>query len=1111
MAVGFLGMVGAALLGWVPAHPAAAAFPRSASTLSDPLPSNALPTPASQPLHVAYAQLPLGFEANQGQSDAKVKFLARGSGYSLFLTSDEAVLALQTTKIASVVRMRLAGADRTAPLHGTGELPGKSNYFIGNNPAQWHRDVLQFARVRYQHIYPGIDLLYYGNQGRLEYDFEVAPGADPKQIALNFAGPQKLALDGQGNLVLATASGQVRFEAPRLYQKFGEEQRPVEGRFALRADGAVGFALGAYDRTRTLIIDPVLNYSTYLGGTGAESCSAITGAPFTPGCPAIAVDSALNMYVAGATTSTVNFPTPGTPATTNTVKGPADVFITKINNPGTTLAYTSYLGGSGTDTPAGIGVDSGFAVVVAGTTNSTDFPAVSGYQTAPESSGNNHVFVTKLDIAGNVVYSTYLSGTGNDVASGVALDVNGKAYVTGTTTSTDTPSASDVFPATVGAVQTKSLATNQFFLTMVNPAASGTASVPYSTYFGGGNPTNGVAVGGGIAVDQNTTPDVYITGGTNFLDTQASPQSAGGNDFPILNAAQACLDVPTATTSNVSLNCPTPPPTATDAFIAKFTPSATPGSQLLYSTYVGGTGNDVGYAIAVDSGGIAYITGSTNSTDFPVAIGTVPFQPCPDDSVLNPTSCPVSSGDTDAFVAKVTNFTSPVAGASPVSVSLIYISYLGGSGNDAGTGISVDTVGGARVTGWTDSTDFPVQTPVQATSGGGRDAFVANINTVASSVCVPAPTATPPVVCPSYSSYLGGNGTDMGTSIAVDTQGSTYVAGETTSTNFPLLGPLQGALSGTNDAFVTKFSPALNLAMTATATPSPVGVGSGVTYKYTIVNNGDTANGVTFTDNLPPATTATFTSATVSSGSCGTVNGTTVQCNVGSVTTTPSGSAGPTVSVVLTPLAPNPPSTTQLPNLGNSATVSVPGQSFQASASASAAINDFNLSASPAAQTVAAGAVASYQVKVTPTGAIPNTVSLGVTSSLPTGATAIFTAPSFPNLNNGPQFSTLNISTTARVTTTTQLRRDGPHYALLLPISGFALLGVAGGKTSRRRRWLLGILAGVFLVLLGLTASCGSTPTTTVTTGTPAGQYTVIITSTSGSASRAYSVVMTVQ
>ena len=471
-----------------------------------------------------------------------------------------------------------------------------------------------------------------------------------------------------------------------------------------------------------------------------------------------------------------------------------------------------------------------------------------------------------------------------------------------------------------------------------------------------------------------------------------------------------------------------------------------------------------------------------------MGIGTVAFQPCLNDPDLVPTSCPAPSGATDAFVAKVSNFTPPVAGASPVSVSLIYFSYLGGTGNDAGTAITVDTVGGARVAGWTDSSDFPTQNPVQAASGGGRDAFVANLNTVSTSVCTPDPTAVPPVVCASYSSFLGGSGTDMATGIALDTQGSAYVAGETTSTNFPLKSPFQATFGGVSDAFVSKLSPALALTMTATASPSPVGVGNAVTYKYTIVNNGDAANGVTFTDNLPSASTATFTSATASPGTCGTVNGNTVQCNIGSVTTTPSGSTGPTISVLLTPVAPTTPSTTPLPSLGNSATVSVPGLAFQASASATAVVNDFtfNPPPSPASETVVNGQLASYTVQVTPTGAIPNTVALAVTSTLPTGATASFTNASLANLNNGPQSSTLNIQTTQRITTTTELRHGGgPFYALLLPVTGLAFLGLAGGKTSHRRRWLMGILAGAFLVVLGLSASCGTSPPTITTTALP--------------------------
>ena len=256
-----------------------------------------------------FGQLPLSFEPNQGQTDPQVKFLARGAGYGVFLTSDQAVLTLRRPdKNSSVVRMQLAGANPVAAATGSSPLPGKSNYFIGNDPAKWHRGVPQFARVRYQGVYPGVDLVYYGNQGRLEYDFEVAPGADPSQIALRFQGQESANLDAGGNLILASGGDEVQLKAPRIYQEFGAEQRPVAGRFVLRQDGKVGFELAAYDRSRTLVIDPVLTYSTYFGGSGDEACSTILGVASPPsGCPAIAIDPSSNIYIAGSTTST-DFP-----------------------------------------------------------------------------------------------------------------------------------------------------------------------------------------------------------------------------------------------------------------------------------------------------------------------------------------------------------------------------------------------------------------------------------------------------------------------------------------------------------------------------------------------------------------------------------------------------------------------------------------------------------------------------------------------------------------------------------------------------------------------------------------------------------------------------------
>ena len=1095
-------------------HPAAKDQSSSvyASPAISPFPSlGRAPQIAARQMARAYGQIPLIFEANQGQSDAQVKFLAHGNGYGLFLTAEEAVLVLQHPAAraglpahpASVVRLKLAKANPSPEVSAVDELPGKSNYLVGRDPRKWHRNVPQFSRVRYRSVYPGIDLVYYGRPGQLEYDFEIAPGADPSQVSWrvessdekDFDQPR---LDPNGDLILSTAGGRVRFARPHVYQKNGDREQTVAGRFALRDHGDVGFELGAYDRSRALIIDPIVNYSTYLGGSGAESCSAITGAAFTPGCPSIAVDSASDTYIAGATTSTVAFPIPTGAATPAPVNGPADVFITKFDNTGSVVLFTTFLGGSGTDTAAGIAVDTGFDVIVAGTTNSPDFPTVGAFQSAPKTSGN-HVFVTRLDPTGAApVYSTYLSGSGTDTASGVAVDLQGKIYVTGTTTSAD-------FPTTIGSFQPASLATNQFFMAKVDPSSAQTLSLPYSTYFGGGNPANGVVMGGGVAVD--TSENVYITGGTNFLHVGAT------NDFPILNATQTCLDLPEAVVPTTAVTCTNA--TGLDAFVAKIDPTAASGAQLEYSTYIGGTGDDIAYGISVDSGGNAYITGSTTSIDFPLATTTVPFQAG-------------NSGLRDAFVAKFSTFT-PTATTTTTTttaeaVGLLYSSYLGGGGDDVGTAIAADTVGGARITGWTNSTAtaplFPVQSPVQATPGGGVDAFVADLDTTAAAACLPVPTGPTPVYCPTYTSFLGGPGTDMGTGIAVDFQGATYVTGETTSAGgFPPPPPqMQGALNGPSDAFVAKVGPNVQLAMTAIVSPSPVGVGNEVTFTYTVNNIRDAVSGVTFTDNFSATSpNASFVSATTTAGSCGTqVSGGSVQCNLGTLNTTANGTTGATVTVILTP---TPATTTTTvppalpPPLGNSGTVTVPGTTFQASAGASATVNDFSISVAPATQTVAAGGFAAFTVALTPTGAIPGTINLKVGSTLPTGVTTTFTTNPFPNLSNGPVSTVLNVNTTQRVTTTVKLfRPGGPLYAGWLPLSGLALLGVGvGGKLSRQRRWLLGLALGGFLTLMLSQAGCGNSTTTTTTTGTPAGTYTLTVSASSGTATRTTTVQLIVQ
>src|SRR5437868_2251203 len=308
--------------------------------------------PEAKNTRLDLGQLPLSFEQNRGQTAQQVRFLARGAGYALFLTERQAVLTLRSReKTNSVIRMQLAGANPVPSVSGSNQLPGKSSYFIGNDSTKWLRDIPQFARVRYRNVYPGIDLVYYGHQGELEYDFEVAPGADPKDIALNFDGQGAPKLEPNGDLILGAGSGEVRLKAPRVYQTSEDTQEPVAGHFAVRQDGKVGFELGAYDRSRALIIDPVLTYSTYLGGSGDEACPAsarvlIAGISSPPsGCPAVAIDASSNIYIAGSTTS-IDFPVVPSPPLQGLAVAP-DVFVTKLHASGSAIVFSSYTVGGG--------------------------------------------------------------------------------------------------------------------------------------------------------------------------------------------------------------------------------------------------------------------------------------------------------------------------------------------------------------------------------------------------------------------------------------------------------------------------------------------------------------------------------------------------------------------------------------------------------------------------------------------------------------------------------------------------------------------------------------------------------------------------------------------
>src|SRR6267378_1289589 len=514
------------------------------------------PDPAMQAkVTESYGKLPLSFAANQGQTDGRVKFLSRTGAYTLFLTGDEAVLAFSGKRAkdpapkgasgfggttvslkrypdtnphpdtnpnldtnsnpatpqsmtGAVLRMKLRNANHAARITGVDELAGTSNYFIGNDRAKWRTSVPTYAKVRYEGIYSGIDLVYYGNQRQLEYDFIVAPGADPRRIAFDVRGAKRIRRDAQGDLVLTMKTGEdeIRWHKPVVYQEKGGARQLVAAHYAVTDKNRVGFELAKYDVSRPLYIDPLI-YSTYLGGTAFDQAKAI------------ALDSESNAYITGYTQS-IYFPT--TPDAIQTVCGGGkmlcstygDAFVAKINSTGSALVYSTYLGGSRADSGQSIAVDSAGNAYVAGLTDSTDFPTMNPLQ--PANGGGFDAFVAKINPTGALIYSTYLGGSAQDQGSGIAVDSAGNAYVTG-------QAESNNFPITQGAFETVCNGGSHCdpegdaFVSKINPSGS---ALVYSTYLGGG----GVDFAFGIALD--SADNAYITGET------------GSSDFPTKNPLQ---------------------------------------------------------------------------------------------------------------------------------------------------------------------------------------------------------------------------------------------------------------------------------------------------------------------------------------------------------------------------------------------------------------------------------------------------------------------------------------------------------------------------------------------------------------------------------------------
>ena len=544
-----------------PAHPGTT---QRAATVVPPAPEV---TPMQQrQILAAYGKLPLRFEVNAGQTDPQVQFLVRGSGSTLFLTATEAVLAVRGPEGTSPVRMQLVGANPTPHVRGEDALPGTSNYFLGNDPQQWRTVVPSYAKVVYDEVYPGVDLVYYGTQGRVEHDFIVGPGTSPSVIAFDVHGADQVTIDAHGDLVMATGTGagDVRLQKPVLYQEVEGQRRDIPGGYVLTAEQRVGFQVGAYDATWPLVIDPVLVYATYLGGSGVDYGTAV------------AVDAAGQAYVTGFTGS-LDFPVAGNPLQGTYRGGYYDAFVVKLNAAGTALVYATYLGGSGVDSGDGIAVDAAGQAYVTGSTNSLDFPVAGNPLQGTYRGSYYDAFVAKLNADGSaLVYATYLGGSWDDRGWGLAVDAAGQAYVTGYAGSLD-------FPVAGRPVQAHPRGGGDAFVAKLNAAGS---ALVYATYLGGSR----FDFGTGLVVD--AIGQVYVTG------------RAESPDFPMAGS-------PLQATLNGGY----------DAFVAKLNAD---GSALVYATYLGGSQYEEGQGLAVDATGHAYVTGWTTSPDFPVA-GS-PFQ-----------------------------------------------------------------------------------------------------------------------------------------------------------------------------------------------------------------------------------------------------------------------------------------------------------------------------------------------------------------------------------------------------------------------------------------------------------------------------------------------------
>jgi hypothetical protein len=788
----------------------------SGVSLSTPAPVRAIGN--SKWIASKLGQLPLSFEENRGQFDSRVKFLTRGAEYGLFLSGGQATIvhkgrahitdggdasspiaALGSSDVItkSVTQLTWVGANPNAQPHGDGHQAGESNYLIGKDPSKWRRHVQHYDRVRLTDLYRGIDLVYHSDQQQVEMDYIVAPHVDSKAIQIAISGPSIVTVDASGQLSISSAGDELKLLAPVAYQEKNGRREIVQARYILAASHQVGFELGAYDQSRPLVIDPVLTFAATFG-TGSNQ-TIISD---------VQVDSNGNIYLSGTTCDT-NYPTTSgafqTSGGSNLSAACYDAVVTKLNPTASQLLYSTYIGGqTNVDFAVHLLVNTAGEATVAGTTGSIDFPTTSGaYQRSLKSGTCNYspffvnqpcadAFLLKLSADGSsLVYSTLFGGERGDMVMGLAQDTSGDSYISGLTDSTQLPVNSSSYSSTYNGAATcqgGTLPCFNGFIAKLNP--NGTQLLA-STYLGGTDDDNAAQV----AVD--TSGNVYVTG------------TADSVNFP--------------TTAGAYRTTHAGPVHSGDAYLAKLDSTL---HTLQYSTFFGGSAEDISINLRVDATGAAYITGSTLSSDLPTTLGA--FQTTYKGAPLGTTQC-ISALDTsilnqptcgDVFLAKIDPSKSGAA-------QLDFATYIGGSANDFAYTLSLDSQQNVWILGDTNSPDFPLTSDAYFSNGSTANLFLSEIKNDGTQL-----------LFSTFLSQLSSNGA-LGLGLTIDPSNDVYVAGQGT------VSPTPGAYSASAGVFVMEFSsgtarPGVLLSATSIAFPTattPVGATS-APQSVTLTNNG---------------------------------------------------------------------------------------------------------------------------------------------------------------------------------------------------------------------------------------------------------------------------------